>query len=338
MSDVKETLRLTQADRDRLSKFLLLARSAPMPGQQEQPPVDERDGVFPRYNFELYQGLRQLGLEVTPSRDLTAFFRHPGEWNYVFTIFNRAPMRNPEVFVSSVCAYHGIPYLGAPPNIRALAEDKYFTKLAAASLGIPVIPGQPYVPGGAPPDFAGPYFIKPRFGAASEGVEDDSIQDTWAGAEKMAQRLREQGKEVLVERCIPGHDVTQPVLGGPMRLPAMREISAKRYGIATYRQKRLFEMDRRREVLSEPELARQADQYTAQFVRQLAPFDYLRVDYRLDTETGRLWLMEFNIACNLGSHAAVAQAALERGIDHASLLEHLVVHSVHRQTQERNLF
>lgn len=38
------------------------------------------------------------------------------------------PFRNSEIFISSVAEYYKIAYLGARPNIRALAEDKHLSK------------------------------------------------------------------------------------------------------------------------------------------------------------------------------------------------------------------
>jgi len=329
--------RLQPKHRSLLHKVLLLARSAPLPGQTESPPLDEQDGIFPYYNFELYQGLQALGLSVTPSRDLAAFVANPLGWDYVFTIFNRAPMRNPEVLVSTLCAFYHIPHLGAPPNIRALAEDKYATKLLAASLGIPVPPGMVYQPHSPAPAFAGPYFIKPRFGAASEEIDLHSVQDTWQQAEKVCQALYAKGKEVLVERCIFGVDVTQPVLGGPIMLPPAQEISTMPHGIVTYRQKRLLTSPRQRQMITEPALIATLTHYTTLLCQSVAPFDYLRVDYRWETASGRFFLLECNLACNLGTHAAVAQCAQHAGISHHALLEHIIAFSLYRQAPQRNL-
>ena len=64
-----------------------------------------------------------------------------------------------------------------------------------------------------PLDFAGPYFVKDRFGAASEGVTEASLQDSWAGAARVVTELQASGKEVLIERFCPGIDLTVPVIG-----------------------------------------------------------------------------------------------------------------------------
>ena len=48
--------------------------------------------------------------------------------DFVISLYNRFPVRNSEIFISSLCEYYHIPYLGATPNIRAIAEDKHIAK------------------------------------------------------------------------------------------------------------------------------------------------------------------------------------------------------------------
>lgn len=61
--------------------------------------------------------------------------------DYVFSLMNRFAMSRPEIFISSYCEFIQIPYLGAPPNIRAIAEDKLLTKMVFRSLELNVPEG-----------------------------------------------------------------------------------------------------------------------------------------------------------------------------------------------------
>lgn len=298
-------------------------------------------GVAPRYNHELYNILLGLGLRVDPYRDLCGdlgrFMAVSRRYNFVFTIYNRAPFRNSEVFVSSVCEYMGIPYLGAPPNVRALAEDKWLTRRLAQTLDIPVPPGAIYDTAddpGRPPDFEGPYLVKPRFGAASQDITAASVGETWPAVLPQLRRLLDSGEEVLAERCVSGTDITVPVLGGdpPLVLPPAEEISGLPRGIATFHQKRLIDKSRRRVILNEEEISRHAVDYTRRLAAEAEPFDYLRVDFRLDAKRRMLYLLELNIGCNLGSHAAIALSAAHAGYDHAPVISHIIAHSLRRRS------
>lgn len=61
--------------------------------------------------------------------------------DYVFSLMNRFAMSRPEIFISSYCEFIQVPYLGAPPNIRAIAEDKFLTKMVFRSLELNVPEG-----------------------------------------------------------------------------------------------------------------------------------------------------------------------------------------------------
>lgn len=329
-------LRLGNRDIKELN-ILFLARFAPSPDASKPPGVHPSGGVFSVYHYELYNTLQSLGITTTPCKDIDQFIDQAPEFNYIFSVFNRIPScRNGEVLISSICEYHSIPYLGAPPNIRALAEDKFFTKKIARSLGIPVLAGRVYQNEGdteKSPDFPGPYFIKPRFGAASEEITPDSFQLDWPGARKQVLAILHKNKECLVEQGISGTDITVPVLGGdpPLILPCTEEISEIPHGISTFRQKRQFEKKRRRVIFEDKKLGDEIQEKVALLCEYVKPFDYMRVDFRLDRERC-FYLLEFNICCNLGAYAAIAQSASHIGLNQAEVVNHLLSYSLARQS------
>lgn len=330
-------LNLSQQHLDTL-KVLYLARFAPEPDVgSERPEFHPIGGVFAQYHHELYKLIQSLGIQVTPSHEVTDLLHSGNQYNYVFTVYNRStrPVRNFEVFISSVCEYLHLPYLGAPPNIRACAEDKLWTKLVAQSLNIPIPLGCAYshLTELQPPDFEPPYFIKPRFGAASEGISENSVQLTWDGALTQISQLLQEGKECLLEQAIMGTDITVPVLGGapPIILPCMEEIATTAFGVAVREHKLLQAAGRERVVLAEEHLIAKIHQYIKQLLTVITPFDYLRVDFRLSADRQHLFLTEVNIACNLASYAAVSQAAQYAGISQQNMLQHIMSYSLERQ-------
>lgn len=330
-------LSLSQQQLDSL-KVLYLARFAPESNVgTERPEFHPIGGVFAQYHHELYKLIQSLGIQVTPSHEVTDLLHAGQQYNYIFTVYNRStrPVRNFEVFISSVCEYLHLPYLGAPPNIRASAEDKLLTKLIAQSLHIPTPLGRAYSQFTKlqPPDFEAPYFIKPRFGAASEGISENSVQLTWDGAQAQVTKLLQENKECLLEQAIAGTDITVPVLGGdiPIILPCMEEIATTTFGVAVREHKLLQAVGRERIILTETDLIAKIHQYIKQLLTIITPFDYLRVDFRLSTDRQQLFLTEVNIACNLASYAAVSQAAQQVGISQQDMLQHIISHSLARQ-------
>ncbi len=157
--------------------ILFLAKYAPQ-SNLNNPEFHAEDGITPIYHYEIFSILKDLGFNIYSSNNLNVLFSKKFKIDYVFSLYNRAPFRNSEVFVSSICEYLKIPYLGAPPNIRIIAEDKHVGKLLATYLKIPTSPWEIYRTSDnkiIPPLFCGPYFIKPRFGASSKHISEKSI-------------------------------------------------------------------------------------------------------------------------------------------------------------------
>lgn len=320
------------------TRILYLARFAPDDPVYQMKPEENVAG-YAEYHFNLYKALGEIGYQVKSSSKPYAAWMAGGNVDFVFSMLNRMPMRNPEIHVPSICEYQRLPYLGAPPNIRALAEDKYLSKLAFRSLGLPVVDGLPYSVGQAltPPDFPGPYFIKDRFGAASEGITADCLQDSWADAVPVIRRLHAEGREVLVERYCPGIDVTVPVIGHEpfLVLGHVAPCSDKVGNILTEDLKADDHLGNQLiQVGNETAAAMQGD--VGQLWRAFGPIDYFRVDYRWDPATGQRFVLEINICCYLGEHGALCLAGREWGFSRKDILAHVVEFSLARQRGTRD--
>ncbi|MDR3518134.1 MAG: hypothetical protein P4M00_20235 [Azospirillaceae bacterium] len=297
------------------------------------------DGGYPAYYHRVWRVLTGIGYRVTTTNQCLAVLGAAGRVDLVFSLYNRMPIANPEIFVASTCAFLQLPCVGAPPNIRALAEDKWLSKLAARAIGIPVADGAVFATTddlAVAPPFSGPYFVKNRFGAASEGISSDSIQDDWAGAERVARRLMERGMSVLVERYVPGIDITVPVLGGvrPILLGVVRPGSDKAGGIITEDLKRddplgytMFDAGGVAETGIRDDVAA--------LWRATGPIDYFRIDYRFDPQTGHRVFLEFNICCHIGRSGAICLAAAQFGFGQADVLGHVIEYSLRRQAALR---
>ena len=65
--------------------------------------------------------------------------------------------------------------------------------------------------------------------------------------------------------------------------------------------------------------------------REFWPFDYGRFEFRYDPEFDALLFMEVNLSCNLWSQKTISRSAATIGVDHATLVESIVAHSLGRQ-------
>lgn len=336
MTNIGELQNISDIHPNRI-RMLFLAKYAPKyPGPT--PPLHPRDGIFPRYHHEIYTRLTELGFQLTSSTDFRNILCDRPNFDYVFSLYNRAPFKNSEVFVSAICEYHRIPYLGAPPHIRAVAEDKHLTKLVAKGLGIPTPPWAIYnlfdnEP--AIPRFRGPYFVKPRYGAASEAVSERSVQDTWDGTLSSLRELLAEGKDVIVEAFAPGVNVTVPILGGkpPLVLPPVMTCTNLFGNIETYRQKRLLDRGSTRAIYGDRNRIKILQDYALRMFNEMKPLDYARFDFRVgnDQNSQTEMFLEFNVCCNLGTHSSVAKPAMAVGISHSELIARILNFSFRRQ-------
>lgn len=321
------------------TRILFIARHVP-----EEPDYACRsfpdDGGYPGYYHRVWQVLTGLGYRVRTANQCLALLGAAGNTDLVFSLYNRMPINNPEIFVASLCEFLRLPCVGARPNTRALAEDKWFAKLAAKAVGIPVAEGRVYASVEnltVPPPFAGPYFVKNRFGAASEGISAESIQGDWAGAAHVAQELLARGMAVLVETYAPGLDITVPVLGStqPIMLGVVEPGSDKVGGIITEDLKRGDPLGYAMFDAGAAEAGLRDD--VARLWGATGPIDYLRLDYRFDPKTGQRVFLEFNICCHIGRSSAICLAAAQWGLDQADVLGHVVEFSLQRQAVNREV-
>jgi len=291
-------------------------------------------GGYPDYYFEIFERLKRLGFQVESTSKPYAVVHAAGICDYVFSLFNRLSIRNSEVFVSAYCEYLNIPYLGSSPNIRAVAEDKLVSKLIAKSLGIPVPEGIAYHHGISslrPPSFHGPYFIKDRYGAGSEGLTTDNVQDDWIGAQRIIQSIWDHGSDALVEELAPGIDITVPVIGDdtPRVLGTVYVPSDKPNNILTEDLKLTDPLGYR--LYDSRDALDMAESDARKIWNALGAMDYFRIDYRLDPKTGERKFLEFNVCCYISEAGAFGLTAENQGITSDELMAHIISYSLMRQ-------
>ena len=322
-----EADRLTAREKTRL-RLLFLAKHALSSGEP-----DAIDGNHAVYHQELLKTLLSLGLDVTAANSFEGILSAP-EVDFVIPLLNRAGFQNSEMLAPLLLTMHKVPYLGAAPILRGLADDKHLMKLVARAAGIPVAPwivvrqGQKITD---PPFATDRLVVKPNASSASWGVR---IVDDTEAARAHVQTLLSLGHDVIIEKYLHGFDVAVPVVGRfeALILP-MLSFKPPANGVRTYEDKRGFtgaEHDRL-ERINDPSLVRQLEEFTCSLVKELWPFDYGRFEYRLDPQNGDLHFLEVNLSCNLWSKKTMSRSAELAGYSHADLVEMIITHSMRRQ-------
>jgi D-alanine-D-alanine ligase len=314
-------------------RVLYLAKHADSQGT-----LDATDGNHALYHHEMRSTLEAIGLNVATATSYDAL-ANLNDFDFVLPLLNRGGFQNSEMLGPLLLARAGIPYLGASPILRGLSDDKHLTKVVARQRGVPTAPWSVFRRGGEfsqrPPFAARRFVVKPNASSASWGL---SVVDCWDEVTAAVRTLHAEGYDAIVEPWTPLLDVAVPVVGGrgeaPWLLPAMVYRPADPERPRTYEEKRSLGgtiIDDPLEPFEDACAKEQVCDYTRELVREFWPFDYGRFEYRFDPATGALSFMEVNLSCNLWSKKSISRAAARVGIDHLSLVEAIVAHSLQRQ-------
>ena len=312
-------------------KFLFIAKHALGSGG-----LDAVDGNHSPYHYEVRTILEGLFEKLSVANSFDALFTDPGV-DFVFPLLNRGGFFNSEMLCPILCNRLGLPFLGANPILRGLADDKHLTKLEGRTRGVPTCDwavyraGAPVEPDRCPK--ADRYVVKPNNSSASWGVTDAS---DWEGVKAGVLGIHAEGYDALVEPFMNGSDVEVPVIemnGVPHVMPPMLFRQADPTHLRSHEEKRDL-VDRSQKYELVPFEGAQAWPQIREFTLQMAevfrPFDYGRFEFRFNEETGEINLLEVNLQCNLWSEKVYGRSAKLMGWTQEDLIESIVAQSLRR--------
>ena len=321
-----QPLRIAPEDKQRIST-LFMAKHALWGGG-----MHPEDGNHAIYHHEVRTALEGLGLNLQFANSYDVLFAPP-QVDFVFPLLNRGGFVNSEMLIPLLCNMHRLPYLGAMPFLRGLGDDKSVSKLVAAHAGVPTAPwycyrrGAPVEEASLPPADNGRWVIKPNASSASWGISD---AHDFAGVANAVANIHGQGHDAIVEPYLDGYDVQCAFItidGAPVALPMLWYEREDTQRLWTYYEKRDLVQNTEKAALKrfdDPEIAPRIEAMAIKVAQEFVPFDYGRIEFRLDLATGDINFIEINLNCNLWSEKVMAKAAAAAGFSHAELLETLL--------------
>lgn len=312
-------------------RILFIAKHAKWHGA-----LHPEDGNHALYHVEVRDILEGLGLNLLVEDRYDVLFEKP-DVDFVFPLLNRGGFLNSEMMLPLLCTRAGVPFLGASPILRGLADDKHLTKLCAAARGIPTAPWTIYRRGAPVEQDRCPegerLVIKPNASSASWGVQDAF---DWAGVEAAVADIHGQGHDAIVEPFLNGSDVEVPVItidGEPRVMPMMLFEQADPSHLRTYYEKRdLVGRAQKYQLVPFQDkdwMAEIAD-FTLAMAQEYRPFDYGRFEFRLDREGGKVQFLEVNLQANLWSEKVFGRSAALAGLTQPQLIETILYESLRR--------
>ena len=336
MSPALKPLRLPNDAAKRLT-ILFIAKNALWEGGIH--PVDGNHAIYHREVREVLQNIG-VNLELAQSHDI--LFDPPKGIDFVLPLLNRAGFFNSEMLVPLLCERAKLPYHGARPIVRGLADDKHLAKLAAVNAGLPTAPWAVYRKGAPITEDRLPkadrWVVKPNNSSASWGVQDAY---DWSGVKAAIECIHAEeqtgGQDAIVEPFLEGSDVEVPVItmrGEPQMLPMMIFRQGDPSHLRSYHEKRDL-VDRTQkyslEPFENPEIEARVAQFTQMCWSEYLPFDYGRFEFRVNEETGDVQFLEVNLNCNLWSKKVFGRAATFAGWTQQELIETLLTEAMTRQ-------
>ncbi len=294
------------------------------------------DGNHALYHVEIREILKGLGLNLVVENRYNALFDRPAV-DFVFPLLNRGGFLNSEMMLPLLCTRLGLPFLGASPILRGLADDKHLAKLCASARGIPTAPwavyrrGAPVDPAGCPE--AERLVIKPNASSASWGVQDAF---DWAGVKAAIADIHGQGHDAIVEPFLNGSDVEVPVItidGEPRVMPMMLFEQADPSHLRTYQEKRdLVDRAHKYQLVpfDDPYWSTEIERHVRLLAEEYRPFDYGRFEFRLDRDSGTVRFLEVNLQANLWSEKVFGRSAALAGLSQSQLIETILFEALRR--------
>ncbi|MDR2720189.1 MAG: hypothetical protein LBC03_05260 [Nitrososphaerota archaeon] len=296
-----------------------------------KPNSPEEAFYYETYHLAVFKALVELHKTVNfdffATSDIKHLVQNHDEYDLVWSVYNRIPNRsnpvafcNSEVFIQSLCEYYDIRYIGAPPNIRATAQDKRLAKLLAKDLGLKTaeyVVASKRNPLKTKAPFPPQYFVKPRFGSASIDIDETCLCYNWEDAITKSEEYFSNNIEVIVEKFIDGIYYGVPVMNTKSNTPIIGvphyQTSDKIGHVITHKQKRFTEGGMRRYIEREC-FVHNIIEDARKYYKALQPCDYARIDFMIERKTGIAYFSEVNILMNIGIKSGFVQSFLQKPV------------------------
>jgi D-alanine-D-alanine ligase len=221
--------------------------------------------------------------------------------------------------IQAVLDLAGLAYTGSNHIASATAMDKDLSKRLFRAAGVPTADWRmtPVTAQDIDSTLGWPVVVKPNKQGSTVGLSVVRAPEALAAALALAQRFDD---EVMVERFIPGRELTVGVLQG--RALPVGEIIAPGE-VFDYQAK--YQAGGAREIFPAelaPEVAARTQALAVQAHAALKLGAYSRIDFRMDAQGG-IWCLEANSLPGMTAASLLPQAAAAAGIGFPELVERI---------------
>jgi D-alanine-D-alanine ligase len=300
--------------------------SGPLDALQETERLAARVGRTAPQGVDAYAGLGLL------ARDPENFFADPrlSGLDLVFLALHGGAGEDGRL--QALLELRGVPYTGSGVLGSACAMDKDITKRLLRLAGVPTADWRM-----APVDaeviavaLGWPVVVKPSKQGSTVGL---SVVRGPQALEPAVREALRHDDEVMVERFVPGRELTVGILDGVAL--AVGEILLGGREIFDYEAK--YQPGGATEVFPadlSPATTAEVQRLGCRVAEELKLLDYCRVDFRLDP-AGQLWCLEVNTLPGMTAMSLLPQSAAACGINFAELCGRICAGALRRADHRR---
>lgn len=261
------------------------------------------------------RGLEQAGYAVDPIDVKASDFRIPTGLDAVFIALHGT--FGEDGGVQQRLSELKIPYSGSDPEASRIAFDKLLTRRRLEEADIPIPEGY-VLRRDSPRPIAPPLVVKPPRQGSSIGCHIVFNADEW---EESFQDALSYSEQVIVERYIPGRELTIGMLNGELLPPVEIKPASDYYDFnAKYISQTTHYIC---PATLDRELAKRANEIALETIATLNCRGLGRVDMRLAPD-GKLYVLELNTIPGFTETSLLPKAAKAAGIEFPELCQRIV--------------
>lgn len=251
------------------------------------------------YDCEIYGGVNELinQYNKTDKIDKNAYY---------LNLSDGLTQEYSRVQIPIMCDLLHLKYSGGNAFAVALATNKYYAKLAAKKIGIPVPKSILITPEYNTEelrfnDITYPVIIKPNTKGSSVGITNKSVCFSYSEMIEHLNTMIPNFEEILIEEYIPGYDVTCFIIGNKGCILLNEPVVAVHENIV-FNEREVMSIDDYAQKTNtyipsiniiKEETIETVKQFTEQIFVNFQTYDFSRLDYRV-TVDGNIYFLEIN--------------------------------------------
>ena len=295
------------------------------------------EDYYESYHKPLRLALEKTGHTIICSDDKD-YLQKYHDIDLVFSVYYNMNFLNSDAYIVLLCEKLNIPYLGASPNVKIIDNDKVLGKLIAKELKIKTpefisVNNYKNFPNKIP--FPPPYFVKPRFGSSSRGINDTCICQDYETLKNKSKQFLEANVDVLIEKYIDGISYSIPLIyNEPIIITRPYKIIPAFSKVFGHEEK--MNDSAKSEISKNKSLNAIIQKAATKYFNEIQRCDYARIDFIVDEIKGDVFFLEINTTPNLGLHGGFVQTLLDEKcfVSYDAIVKHLVDLAIKRSDKQ----